>query len=436
MKLRKLIIHNIASIEDATINFDAQPLSTSEVFLITGKTGAGKSTILDAICLALYANTPRMKNTLIEGKFIDVSNKKGQELTLKDPRQLMRRHTGEAFVQLTFLGSNGINYEATWEAFRAYKKVTGALQDKKWELRNLDSLNSLTRDKDIREEIAKAVGLDFDQFCRTTMLAQGEFTHFLNSEDADKAKILEKITGVDAYTKIGAKIFEITAEKKKAYVTEQTQVDSIVTLDEQQLAEERGKIVSLDMQLQTLSTEKTKTDQALQWLSDNKKYAETLAHASEEYTQVHEAIQSEDHLAEQRLVDQWNATVEVRTWQKNQCEEEKTAKKEQSHLEQYAADFAKLQGGQAFALEEEQKTQQTLDAVRANLDKEQVNVHIYDNVQTLAENLKRMDDCQKQITANKLSVKTFQKTLADEQALLSKTQNEEKVQVGLLGDAL
>ena len=67
MKLQKLTIHNIASIEDATIDFDAQPLADSEVFLITGKTGAGKSTILDAICLALYADTPRLDATKMQG---------------------------------------------------------------------------------------------------------------------------------------------------------------------------------------------------------------------------------------------------------------------------------------------------------------------------------------------------------------------------------
>ena len=68
MKLRQLNIHNIASIEDAVIHFDKEPLSNSEVFLITGITGSGKSTILDAICLCLYADTPRLDNTSMEGE--------------------------------------------------------------------------------------------------------------------------------------------------------------------------------------------------------------------------------------------------------------------------------------------------------------------------------------------------------------------------------
>ena len=211
MKLQKLTIHNIASIEDAVIDFEAQPLADSEVFLITGKTGAGKSTILDAICLALYADTPRLDATKMQGDTPDGE----KPVKIDDPRQLMRRNTGEAFVTLTFLGSNGYSYEATWSVARARNKATGNLKSKNWQLRNLDTNLCLTREKEIRDEIYAAIGLDFKQFCRTTLLAQGEFTRFLNSKDDEKAEILEKITGVSIYTQIGAKVYEFTNQKKR-----------------------------------------------------------------------------------------------------------------------------------------------------------------------------------------------------------------------------
>ena len=211
MKFQKLTIHNIASIEDAVIDFEAQPLADSEVFLITGKTGAGKSTILDAICLALYADTPRLYNTKMQGVTMDAK----KEVKIDDPRQLMRRNTTEAFASLTFIGSNGVNYEATWSVARAYKKVSGSIKGKTWVLKNLETDVTLTKDAEIKNEIRAAVGLDFNQFCRTSMLAQGEFTRFLNSKDDEKAEILEKITGVDIYSKIGAKVYELTDKKKK-----------------------------------------------------------------------------------------------------------------------------------------------------------------------------------------------------------------------------
>ena len=98
---------------------------------------------------------------------------------------------------------------------RAYKKVSGSIKGKTWELKNLETEVTLTKDSEIKNEIRAAVGLDFNQFCRTTMLAQGEFTRFLNSKDDEKAEILEKITGVDVYSKIGAKVYELTDHKKK-----------------------------------------------------------------------------------------------------------------------------------------------------------------------------------------------------------------------------
>ena len=153
MKLQKLTIHNIASIEDAVIDFDAEPLANSEVFLITGKTGAGKSTILDAICLALYADTPRLYNTKMQGATYDAN----KEVKIDNPRQLLRRNTTEAFVSLTFIGSNTINYEATWSVARSYKKLSGSIKNKSWQLTNLDTQKVLTKDIDNITKYEKAI---------------------------------------------------------------------------------------------------------------------------------------------------------------------------------------------------------------------------------------------------------------------------------------
>lgn len=232
MELQRLTIHNIASVEDAVIDFDKGPLSDSDVFLITGKTGSGKSTILDAICLALYSSTPRLKNTSMQGDVLDGD----KTVKINDPRQLMRRNTGEAFVKLAFVGNDGIPYESEWSVSRARKKPGGNLQPKKWALTDLKNGVTYDKDDDIRPVIHNAVGLDFSQFCRTTLLAQGEFTRFLNSKDEDKAAILEKITGVNVYSTIGRKIYEITAAKQSAVDRIERQIGDVTLLQPEQIA--------------------------------------------------------------------------------------------------------------------------------------------------------------------------------------------------------
>lgn len=245
MKIKQLYIHNITSIEKGFIDFDAKPLKDCDLFLISGKIGAGKSTILDAICLALYGTTPRI-NAGTRDK-IDANEDK---LTGRDPRQLMRQNTGEASVRLTFDGTDGNSYEVEWQVQRGLrKKVNSALSTDVWTLHNLTTGELLTgstnKDKGIRETIQKAVGLDFDQFCRTTVLAQGEFTKFLKSDEKEKAGILEKITGTRIYSKIGAKIFELTKGKKEALKVETDKLSGIQLMGEEELLTKKARLEAI-----------------------------------------------------------------------------------------------------------------------------------------------------------------------------------------------
>lgn len=251
MKLLQLNIHNIASIEDATIDFSQGPLADTEVFLITGKTGSGKSTILDAICLALYAKTPRMIDQKDKEQSID-----SDKLKLTSPRQLLRKNTGEGYVSLLFIGNNGVQYKATWAVHRARNKADGTIQDKEWNLENLSNNTILNKVGDIESEIQIAVGLDFSQFCRTTLLAQGEFTKFLNSNDNEKAAILEKITGVDIYTKIGKKIYSKWSNIKAQYERLQDKVGDVQLLtkeEQQELTTQQQQLQADSQQLQELA---------------------------------------------------------------------------------------------------------------------------------------------------------------------------------------
>lgn len=246
MRIKQLYIKNIASIEEATIDFDAEPLKSSDLFLISGKIGAGKSTILDAICLALYGTTPRV-NVGTRDR-IDANE---DNLSGRDPRQLMRQNTGEAFARLVFDGTDGNSYEAEWHVQRgALKKTTSALSQDVWTLHNLTSgellIGSTNKDKGIRNAVEKAVGLDFEQFCRTTILAQGEFTKFLKSDESEKAAILEKITKTEIFSKIGARIFDRTKEKRESLKAETEKLSGITLLSEEEIQKktDRNQVIT------------------------------------------------------------------------------------------------------------------------------------------------------------------------------------------------
>ena len=420
MKLQKLTIHNIASIEDAVIDFEAQPLADSEVFLITGKTGAGKSTILDAICLALFADTPRLDGTQMQGETKDVDNRIG----LDDPRQLMRRNTGEAFVTLTFIGSNGMHYESTWKVWRSRNKPTGNLQGKSWSLKDLDKGKTYDKDIDIKAEIKAAIGLDFNQFCRTTMLAQGEFTRFLNSKDDEKAAILEKITGMDIYAKVGKKVFEVTGQKEQLWRESKQKVEGIQTLSDEEIAAKKEEMAGFDAQYKTLKdaidTDKTK----LQWIKTDDELAKAIATATEDHKQAQADVESDDFKTKELLVKQWNATIDARIWLKTKKEADNSKTAQQKVLAALESEYVSMLNGYAFAEQEKQQTQADIKAVEALIEGEKDKVTVYENVQTIAGYMSTIADGRKKIETSQTDIAKENKALTETlQPAYEKAQN-------------
>ena len=138
MELHTLKIRNIASIGHADIDFTAPPLEGEPIFLICGETGAGKSTILDAICLALYNDAPRLASAKTE-KILDDAippdKRTGSEsITIGDTRQFLRKGTAEGSVTLTFSGNDGLEYKAVWSTGRSRGKADAKLKEVSWTL--------------------------------------------------------------------------------------------------------------------------------------------------------------------------------------------------------------------------------------------------------------------------------------------------------------
>ncbi|MCI7783840.1 MAG: AAA family ATPase [Parabacteroides sp.] len=381
MKLKQLILHNMASIEDATIDFEADPLVNSEVFLISGKTGSGKSTLLDAICLALYDDTPRMRNLKMEGKFDEVRD----SLSIKDPRQLMRQHTGEAYVRLSFEGNDGLAYEAQWSVARARKRENGKLQDRQWSLLNVRTGQLLSKVQEVKAAIQSAVGLDFGQFCRTTLLAQGEFTRFLNSNDNEKAIILEKITGMEAYARIGRKIYEITRQKEVDYQLKRQEIEAVQLLSDEEIAERQERLRQLDASIEQLQTAKAVTLRQRDWLTQYEALSRKRKVAEAQRAEIVNQMESVDFRRREQETSAWKETVEARALGRNWRQCVAQAEVFQQELQKKEAVYLRLSRGLCSLQRQRMERKAHREQLQVALQAEAVKAPVYAQSQAITE---------------------------------------------------
>lgn len=207
MKIDKISIKNLTSFEgEYVIDFTQEPLRSASLFAITGDTGAGKSTILDAVCLALYNKAPRFDG--MKTRKTETDEKK---LGADDVRAMLRRGCNEAYSRVEFSMPDGARYEVGWSV---RVKRTGNYDNVERSLRQLAPRKEkeTVGKKEFNDRIRQIIGLDYEQFTRTVMLAQNSFANFLRAKDNEKSALLEKLTGTDIYARISMKIFEKNKE--------------------------------------------------------------------------------------------------------------------------------------------------------------------------------------------------------------------------------
>ncbi|KGH11442.1 SbcC/MukB-like Walker B domain-containing protein [Comamonas thiooxydans] len=277
MRILKLRLKNLNSLKgEWNIDFAAAPFADNGLFAITGSTGAGKSTLLDAICLALYHQTPRLDS-------ISGSN------------DIMTRHTGECEAEVEFEVKD-VAYRAFWSQRRARGKPDAALQAPRVELALVADGSILTTHiKDKTRRIAEITGLDFARFTKSMLLAQGGFAAFLQATANERAELLEELTGTDIYGRISQSVFERARDARQALEKQQAQAQGMQLLD----AGTREQLQSQAVLLQTGLTDLQARHQQLQtvqrWQAQTMQAMEDVEQARNAQANAQQALSDAAH---------------------------------------------------------------------------------------------------------------------------------------------
>lgn len=415
MKLKTLDIENIASFEKASVDFDNGPLGNADIFLINGETGSGKSTLLDAICLALYDNTPRMN----AGGRGDKENMP-DNITYGNPMRLLRLNTNQGLVRLIF-EADGDNWEALWtvrrirERRRKKDEEPGTKLKREWTLTNLRTRETMTQIREINTAVARLTGLDFGQFCRTTMLSQGEFAAFLKSDVDEKAALLQKITGLDKFEKAGKKIFAITSAKDRIRQAAKERRDALVA---QALSgERRAELEAEDAELARRKSEaenlKKRLTEAALWETRRNEIAQKLEKALNIRTDAEKQARSEKYADAIKGIRLFDASAKARSALSFLREAQKRLETEQVRLVSCRHNFRDLTCRLAALENELTKTARTRDAIDAAIESRRPIRSILDNAPMLAGKLNSVADLRSAVAASERNLKTADEEIAN-----------------------
>ncbi len=237
MKILAIRGQNLASLAgEFAVELDQPPLSRAGVFAITGPTGAGKSTLLDALCLALFQRTPRLTNH--GGSMVGLASEDPLRLRSNDARSLLRRGAVRGYAEVDFLGADLKRWRVRWSVRRARDRADGTLQTATVELKNLPSEQRVGGTLgETQSAIEEKLGMNFDQFRRSCLLAQGDFAAFLKALPKERANLLEQMTGTDIYRRLGEGAWlESKVQKENLERLRQQVIDLPVLTEEERAA--------------------------------------------------------------------------------------------------------------------------------------------------------------------------------------------------------
>lgn len=323
MQILKLSFENINSLKGAwTIDFQA-PDFRSGIFAIVGPTGSGKTTILDAICLALYGHTPRI------GSITQNAN------------EVMNRDCDSCRSSLEFQTLSG-RYRATWSQKKQknfdktgkYGQVVSTME--KFEDGCWIPITDGSKVTSKKQEVQKIIGLSFDQFKRSVMLSQGDFAAFLKSKPNEKAQTLEQITGTQIYSLLSTKVYDLAEEQKKLFEDKQREVELSPVLDDAVVLTKQEQLKGITEEAKVLETQISKIEKESRWISETaelrnqflrvKAELERLKEKRNEFFRKENVVRLAEHA--QNILPIFNTLIDKQSLREDSIKEKSAAENE------------------------------------------------------------------------------------------------------------
>ncbi len=385
MKFLQLEILNLASLDKQggeVINFEEGALGESTIFSIVGPTGSGKSTLLDAICLALYNRAPRYprkkgdKNQSIE-IFGAADASESNRLAPTDSRNILTRGKKEGYSKLTFLANNGSIYRAEWHVRFQRVRYENAKTALYKITRNGEEISEETADWN---ELPNIIGLDYDQFLRTVLIAQGSFANFLTAKENERYELLEKLIGCEeTYTNIATEIKKAKDQATDAYNQMAASVEAVKQnlLNDEELAQLKEEIDRLEKAEKELDSQLKAISKDLQWFEENDKKIKQIAICQTDMKQASDAIKEmqaqilrlqlhdEVQPAVNQLQEVERQTQSIHEQEENILKAEANIKSQESAISESEKALASLKEAVSKAQEQQEKALPVIAEARA-----------------------------------------------------------------------
>jgi len=270
---------NLASLSGPfELDLTSDPLADAHLFVITGPVGSGKSTLLDALSVALFHQAPRL---------VEAGKAKLHDLPADDARNILRRGATEGFAEVDFQADDGRSYRARWEVRRARRKAKGTVQKPSCTFSCLETGESLGGGlNETRTEICRVLGLDFNQFQRAVLLAQGEFASFLKTDSNERSALLERMTGTELYGRVSKAAYDRAKAESERAACVQREIDALETVPWEEVVALQDKLEETEKEVTGLQAFVRGLERERDWFARESELMAALERAKTEQAEV------------------------------------------------------------------------------------------------------------------------------------------------------